>query len=194
MNFLRANYNVFGSASGVDQYVGNNLGTKRLKLSGDGPNVVVLGNFDVTTQTATPAFQHGGTWYEYFTRTTVNVTNVNAGISLAPGEYRIYTDQELMEPPVALDLIVPISFELKQNYPNPFNPVTNIDYVLTRDSDVKLDVYDLNGRKLMTLIDQYQSAGEYSTSFNAVGLASGVYIYKLTSGRHEISKKMLILK
>jgi hypothetical protein len=194
MNFLRANYSVFGSASGVDQYVGNNVGTKRLKLSGVGPNVVVLGNFDVTTQTAIPAFQHAGVWYEYFTRSSMNVTDVNAGISLAPGEYRIYTDQELMEPPVALDLIVPISFELKQNYPNPFNPVTTIDYVLSRDSDVFLDVYDINGKKIARLVQEHQLAGEHSTTFNAVGLASGVYIYKLTSGRHEISKKMLILK
>lgn len=194
MNFLRGEYSVFSASNSVDQWVGDNIAAKRLKLSEGGINVVVLGNFDVTTQTATPAFHNTGTWYEYFTRETMNVTDVNAGISLAPGEYRIYTSQELDTPPVALDNIVPISFELKQNYPNPFNPMTTIDYVLTRDSDVTLDIYDLGGHRVISLVNEYQAAGTYSQKFDASSLASGVYMYKLTSGRHAHARKMLLLK
>lgn len=194
MNFLRANYNVFGGASGVDLDIGNNIATKRIKLSGDGPNVVILGNFDVVTQTITPAFHHAGIWYEYFRDDTLNVTDGNAGISLAPGEYRIYTDQKLIESPVALEKVVPRSFELKQNYPNPFNPVTTIDYIITADSDVEISVYDINGRKVKTLIDGYQSAGEYSVNFSASEIPSGVYLYKLRSGRHVETRKMILLK
>ncbi len=194
MNFLRKTYPVFSSANNVDQWVGSNISTKRLKLSEGGINVVVLGNFDVITQTATPAFHNTGTWYEYFTRDEMNVTDVNAGISLAAGEYRIYSDSILDTLEVGLKNIIPAAFELKQNYPNPFNPVTNIEYVLTRDAKVKLDVYDLGGRHVKTLVNEYQSAGTYSQYFDAHGLASGIYMYKLTSGKNIQTRKMLLLK
>ena len=194
MNYLRKTYPVFSGANSVDQYVGNNVATKRLKLSEGGKNVVVLGNFDVVTQTATPAFHHSGTWYEYFTRDEMNVTDVNAGISLAPGEYRIYSDSILDTLEVGLENIVPAAFELKQNYPNPFNPVTRIDYVLTRAADVNLEIYDIQGRHVMTLVNEYQNMGSYSKYFDASGLASGVYMYKLTSGRNVRTRKMLLLK
>ncbi|MBN2780411.1 MAG: T9SS type A sorting domain-containing protein [Candidatus Marinimicrobia bacterium] len=194
MNFLRANYNTFGGATGVDLYVGNNVPVKRIKLSGGGPNAVVLGNFDVVPQTADPAFHHGGPWYEYFHDDTLNVTNINEGITLAPGEYRIYTDQKLLESPVALSSVKPRSFALRQNYPNPFNPRTAISYLLTADSDVELSVFDLGGRKIATLVNARQSAGDYTLNFDAAHLPSGVYLYRLTSGRHTETKKMLILK
>jgi glycosidase len=193
MNFLRANYTVFGAASGVDLDVGNNVATKRIKLSAD-INAVILGNFDVVEQTATPAFHHSGIWYEYFRDDTLIVTNTNEGILLAPGEYRIYTDQKLLESPVSLENVLPRSFALKQNYPNPFNPNTSIDYVITSDSDVNVSIFDISGRKIATLVNGYQSAGEYSLLFDASKLASGVYMYKLTSGRHQETRKMLLLK
>ena len=193
MNFLRANYTVFGSATGVDLDVGNNVATKRIKLSGD-MNAVILGNFDVVTQTATPAFHHGGLWYEYFRGDTLSVTNANEGIVLAPGEYRIYTDQKLMESPVSIDKVIPRSFALKQNYPNPFNPSTTIDYIITADSDVELAVFDINGRKVMDLVNSYQQAGDYSIKIDASHLSSGIYMVKLRSGRHMDTRKMLLLK
>jgi len=193
MNFLRANYNVFGAASSVNLDVGNNVATKRIKLTAN-INAVVLGNFDVVTQTATPAFQHAGVWYEYFRDDTLSVTNTNEGIVLAPGEYRIYTDQKLLESPVSLDKVMPRSFALKQNYPNPFNPITTIEYILTADSDVELSLYDINGRKVMDFVNSYQQAGDYSMQIDASGLASGVYMIKLRSGRHSETRKMLLLK
>ncbi|MEA3392842.1 MAG: T9SS type A sorting domain-containing protein, partial [Candidatus Marinimicrobia bacterium] len=193
MNFLRANYSIFGAASNVDLDVGNNVATKRIKLSAN-INAVILGNFDVVTQTATPAFPHAGIWYEYFRDDTLLVTNTNEGILLAPGEYRIYTDQKLLESPVSLDKVMPRSFALKQNYPNPFNPVTTIDYIITADSDVELSIYDINGRKVMDLVNSYQQAGEYSMQFDVSHLASGIYMYKLRSGRHIETRKMLLLK
>lgn len=194
MNFLRANYQTFGGAVGVELNVGNYVAAKRIKLSGNGPNAVVLGNFDVVTQTADPAFHHAGIWYEYFHDDTLNVTNTSEGITLAPGEYRIYTDQKLLESPVALADVQPRSFALRQNYPNPFNPVTKIAYVLTNDNQVELSVYDLQGRKVRTLVNAYQSAGEYEYRFDAGDLGSGVYLYRLSSGRHVETKKMVFMK
>jgi len=88
----------------------------------------------------------------------------------------------------------PREFFLFQNFPNPFNPSTTINYQLKRQADVKLAVYDLSGRLIETLINRIQNAAEYTINFNAAGLASGVYIYKLNTGSFEQSHKMLLLR
>lgn len=83
---------------------------------------------------------------------------------------------------------------LDQNYPNPFNPSTTISYNLAQNSNVSLDVYDLMGRKVATLVNGKQSAGEQSINFDASNLASGVYIYRLSTGNQVLTKKMILLK
>ncbi|MCS6988459.1 MAG: S8 family serine peptidase [Chloroherpetonaceae bacterium] len=88
----------------------------------------------------------------------------------------------------------PQSFKLAQNYPNPFNPATTIAYQLPATSDVKLEVFDVLGRKVATLVDERQSAGAYSVNFNAANLASGVYFYRLQAGSFAETKKMLLVK
>ncbi|MDZ7797848.1 MAG: alpha-amylase family glycosyl hydrolase [Candidatus Marinimicrobia bacterium] len=191
MNFLRREYPVFRSGS-ADLYTGNGVAAKRIRLSGSGPNIVILGNFDVTEQEADPAFQHTGLWHEYFRGDTLNVSDVNMSLTLAPGEYRIYSDQKLRESPVAVRNVLPRSFVLRQNHPNPFNSVTNIAYTLTADSRVELSLYDIGGRKVRELVNAYQQAGEYRLQFDAAELSSGVYFYTLRSGRHSDTKKCCI--
>ena len=90
--------------------------------------------------------------------------------------------------------IVPTTFVLAQNYPNPFNPTTVIGYQLPTASDVKLVVFDLLGRKVAALVDERQSPGIYEVRFNAAGLASGVYLYRLTAGNAVQTRKMLVVK
>ncbi len=90
---------------------------------------------------------------------------------------------------------VPSTYALSQNYPNPFNPSTKIDYDLKSNGRVNLAVYDVLGRVVATLVNGYQSAGQYSVTFNAAGLSSGVYFYTLrTSNGSSITKKMLLMK
>lgn len=89
---------------------------------------------------------------------------------------------------------IPESFELEQNYPNPFNPSTTIRYTLVKNSDVNLEVYDVNGKQLATLINKYQKAGSYSVIFDAGNLSSGIYFYKIRIGTKSITKKMTLLK
>ncbi|KAF0139513.1 MAG: Filamentous hemagglutinin family outer membrane protein [Stygiobacter sp.] len=90
---------------------------------------------------------------------------------------------------------IPTEFYLEQNYPNPFNPSTQIRFGITEASNVELKVYDILGREVVTLIDrEFMNAGVYNVKFNAVDLASGIYIYKLTTGNHSISKKMQLMK
>ena len=89
---------------------------------------------------------------------------------------------------------LPKEFSLKQNYPNPFNPTTSIQYSIFSKQYVSLKVYNALGQEIITLVSQEQSAGTYSVDFNAANLPSGVYIYRLNSGKYFDEKKMLLLK
>jgi len=89
------------------------------------------------------------------------------------------------------------NFKLDQNHPNPFNPTTNIKYVLFSPSNVKVTVFDLIGREIVTLVDQYQGEGEYTVEFDASrysNLTSGIYFYKLETEKYSDVKKMILTK
>lgn len=92
--------------------------------------------------------------------------------------------------------VAPREYSLSQNYPNPFNPTTIITYSLKESGDVKLELFDVLGRKVASLVSARQEAGSYTQSFNAArhGLSSGVYFYRLQSGRFVATKKMLLVK
>jgi len=88
----------------------------------------------------------------------------------------------------------PSSFSLSQNYPNPFNPSTVISYRIPKEGIVTIKIYDVLGRDVMTLADEYKSAGSYELKFDASELAGGVYIYRIQAGAFNASKKMLLIK
>ena len=88
---------------------------------------------------------------------------------------------------------IPASFELKQNYPNPFNPATTIEYSISKASYVIIKVYDMLGRQVGLLADEYKTAGNYSISYDASRLASGVYYYTMTADNGFIESKKMIL-
>ena len=92
------------------------------------------------------------------------------------------------------EIASPASFSLSQNYPNPFNPTTHISYSIDKQSKVTLSVFNLLGQKVATLVDSKQNAGEYSVTFNAHGLNSGVYFYQLQADKQLIAQKMLLTK
>lgn len=85
-------------------------------------------------------------------------------------------------------------FKLNQNYPNPFNPVTQIRFSIPSAGFVNLSVFDLSGRKVAELVNGTNPSGEYSVDFNAAGLSSGVYFYRLTTGSFTEVKKMTLMK
>jgi len=88
----------------------------------------------------------------------------------------------------------PSAFALNQNYPNPFNPATTIHFVLPEHSHAKLTVLDVQGRTVATLVDGWREAGAHEVTFDARGLASGVYLYKLEAGQKSASGKLVLLK
>ena len=86
------------------------------------------------------------------------------------------------------------NFKLLQNYPNPFNPSTKIEYIIPKQSRVILKIYNIEGQEVSELVNKEQPAGEYSVNFDANGLASGIYFYKLVSGSKILTRKMILLK
>ena len=89
---------------------------------------------------------------------------------------------------------LPYKFNLGQNYPNPFNPTTTIQYTINQSQNVRLVVYDLLGREVKTLVNEFQEAGNHKIIFNAGNLASGIYFYSITAGPLHQVKKMILLK
>jgi hypothetical protein len=88
----------------------------------------------------------------------------------------------------------PIAYRLEQNFPNPFNPSTTIRFASPSASRVHLSVFDLLGREVAVLMDEERPAGVTATVFDASGLSSGVYMYRLRAGGQTISKKMLLVR
>jgi hypothetical protein len=88
----------------------------------------------------------------------------------------------------------PLVYELKQNYPNPFNPATKIAYALPKSGSVKLVVFDVLGREVAVLVNEYKKSGTYEVDFDASRLSSGVYFYRINAGDFTDTKKMLLIK
>ncbi len=89
---------------------------------------------------------------------------------------------------------IPEVVTLSQNYPNPFNPSTTITYTVPEEMRVRLEVYDILGRRVATLVDQNQNAGRYKVQFDMRPYASGVYLYRIVTGESTLVKKMTLIK
>lgn len=99
-----------------------------------------------------------------------------------------YTPSNIDDDNVAKD------FVLYQNYPNPFNPITNIQFRIPNSEFICLKVYDVIGNEIITLVDEYKSAGSYEVEFSGEGLSSGVYFFRLQTGSYTETKKMVLLR
>ncbi|HEY6435387.1 MAG TPA: alpha-amylase family glycosyl hydrolase, partial [Ignavibacteriaceae bacterium] len=116
--------------------------------------------------------------------------------------YTISTNEEsVVLPPIPPIVSVddnltsmPKDFNLFQNYPNPFNPSTTIRYSIINPDLVKIKVYDILGREVISLVNEFKQAGTYEIQFNASGFASGIYLYRIKSGSFVQTRKMILLK
>ena len=88
----------------------------------------------------------------------------------------------------------PVDFRLFQNFPNPFNPSTRIEFTMPITEYVLIEVYNIIGQKVRTLIDQKMQAGNHAVEFNAPNLASGIYFYQIQAGQFQDVKKMILIK
>ena len=130
------------------------------------------------------------------------ITNIDSVVVLWPSGKRqklanVQANQSILFDECAIGIInnqIPVKYELLQNYPNPFNPVTSIEYSLLRSVNVKLTVFDINGRVVKILVNQRQGQGTYRESFDGSNVSSGIYIYKLETDEFTDTKKMILMK
>ena len=121
----------------------------------------------------------------------------NYASSYIPTNYNLVMTAEIVVPVTDVHQIsnaVPTTYSLKQNYPNPFNPITNIEYTIPVQGVVKLQIFDILGRSIATLVNATQKAGVYHATWDGKTAASGVYFYKLESGSFSKTERMLLLK
>lgn len=114
---------------------------------------------------------------------------MNGGYTSTGKIYRIKPD-----PLAVINSNTPVAFNLEQNFPNPFNPSTNISYEIPRNNIVKLDIYNIIGQKIASLINEFQVAGKHNVNWNASEFPSGIYLCKLSSGDYSTDMKMTLLK
>jgi len=95
---------------------------------------------------------------------------------------------------VTVEIITPIEFELSQNYPNPFNPSTTIEFSIPEGSQVSLKIYNSLGQEINTLVNRFMEAGVHKINFDATGLISGMYFYRLDAGEFNQVRKMTLIK
>ena len=87
-----------------------------------------------------------------------------------------------------------MDYKLHQNYPNPFNPITQISYEMPSEGNISLDLFDIRGVKIKTMISGLKSAGSHTFTLDASELASGVYFYSMTSNGLSQTRKLILMK
>ena len=148
------------------------------------------------TISATPFMDVEGSMEGEALSITFEVTGVNPGAApLATGHHEeVARNRETIALQDEGDFSVPDTFELEGNYPNPFNPTTTITFNVPEASPVRLAVYDMLGREVRVLIDGNVSPGRTEVVFDAAGLPTGTYLYRLTTPQSSIVRKMLLVK
>jgi len=118
--------------------------------------------------------------------------NAGAGITFIPVELNVVG--QLIRPAVREDDATPLDWSLSQNYPNPFNPSSQIAFSIKEKSDVRLEVFDLQGRLVATPASGVHEAGRYRAVFDGGSLPAGLYVYRLVAGPFTAARKMLLIK
>jgi hypothetical protein len=121
-------------------------------------------------------------------------TKLSSGDGVAVGDWSNYGEsfEPYLTPTAWAE--TPSAYGLAQNYPNPFNPTTTFEFKLPQAGQVRLAVFDLSGRLINTVVDGFRDAGVHKVAFDGSGLASGIYIYRLTAADYTASGKMMLLK
>jgi hypothetical protein len=149
------------------------------------------------TQTFIYTVDSGYTWQEIPTPGNAEINDIvfiDSTKGFAVGKDGVILKYEFKPNSVEMVFNNPESFFLYQNYPNPFNPETKLSFVIGHSSFVSLKVYDVLGKEVAVLVDEEKSRGEYEVQFNAAGLSSGIYYYRLTAGDYSSAKKMILMK
>lgn len=120
------------------------------------------------------------------------LNNGNYRYRLKQIDYNGFYEYHVLSNEVVVGL--PNSYDLSQNYPNPFNPSTKINYDLPFDGKVSIKIFDMTGKEVSTIVNEFKTAGYYTSDFNASDLGSGVYFYTISAGNFSTTKKMMLIK
>ncbi|MDF2186916.1 alpha-amylase family glycosyl hydrolase [Paraflavitalea sp. CAU 1676] len=169
---------------------------KWLKLTTDTSNMLVVGNFDVSSTTGTVTFQNAGTWYDYLTGQTIQATGSAQSISLQPGEYHVYLNRNIT------NILTPVSDldDMDKNtrlsiYPNPVTSNSTIEFELPLNTEVALSLLHSNGRLLAYLKAGFKAKGVHQLPLHKLkqyGLSPGLYFIRMQYGNNSIVKKLII--
>ena len=148
-------------------------------------------------------FDTNGNYVEHFNINTWDYSNIYNSIMNIISGYTDFEDANY-DPDATIDdgscvlaIDTPIIFEnyrIYSIYPNPFNPVTTINYVLLENTDVMLDVYDINGKQITSLVNAFQVAGYHNIRWNASSFPSGVYLINMENSNFKKVQKIVLIK
>jgi len=174
---------------------------KTLTVTSDSLNIVVMGNFDVSSQTGTVTFPYAGTWYSYLTGTTRNATGAAESITLAPGEYYVYTNRNA-NGAVVTAVNAPTTNDLSTMQisitPNPVQSVATVQYTLSESGNVNVSVLNMEGKKLCDVFKGFKTKGIQTVLLNnstlfSTGRANGVYLLQVeVNGKRKVEKFIVI--
>jgi len=170
---------------------------KKIILTDASMDAVVLGNFDVVAKNVVPGFTKTGTWYEFYSGDSISVSDVAAPLSFTPGEYRLYTTVKLPKP-------VFTGIESHESassgdcrvrvYPNPSALPVHFEIICDKPSNVKLVVFDINGRPAGTVIDGRLESGVHDFRWEAsAGISRGMYFFRLVTTGGSTGGKFVVL-
>lgn len=166
----------------------------------DPPSMTTSQFFDYTGRYETANYIRPGRGY-WVKASQAGTLILSAGSQATAQTIRIIRTTELPPPPpdeifdnVEPRALLPGQFQLQQNFPNPFNPSTVIQYQLPIAAHVRLSIHNTLGSTVMTLVDEQQSAGSHSVTFDAADLPSGVYLYRLNAGSYTETKKLVVVR
>jgi hypothetical protein len=176
---------------------------KQLYINDAAMNTCVFGNFDVVQTNVFTGFQHTGTWYDYLTGAPLQVNDVNMTVSLQPGQFRVYTDQQLPIPDMTIPNLTNLEeMNAAQNlgaYPNPFEHFTSITFSLEEGQEVDLVVTDALGRRVKSLFRAMAQTGAHMVEWNGdtesgERVEAGLYLYQLTTAKGTQSGKIMLMR
>jgi len=186
---LKQNYPVFSTTDYTIDLTGI---TKSIVLRSAGLNAVVVGNFGVTGTIASVTFPSTGTYYDYFSNSTLNVSNVNQSLNLNPGEYHIYTNAFISG---ISDNSTPVQKLEVKLFPNPTSGDGIIEITSPASGESTVDIYSMTGQKISSSIIKLQPNTTSTLYLNQIGyktLHPGIYLLKVIQGSNSVSQKLII--
>lgn len=207
LNRLRADYDLFRSPATDVVFGGTGQPVRTLRLSlpgapgGEPAEALVFGNFGVTPTTATLTFAQAGTWYDFFSDTQVSVPAGTQSFTLQPGETRIWTDVDVPSPPPGIFVVAdasspagPPSFALGTPFPNPARDLVAVDFALGASGPVRLEVFDVLGRRVATLVDGPLGAGAHDAAWATAAVPAGVYVLRLSADGQTATTRVTVAR